>query len=167
MQAGRRAKALALRAEGKRLNGGRHGGRARADGSEPMNRRDPAYLAARAMKLRLACERKHGLLSPGRVAALIPTLDAAELEKLEALLCAMMRAEGREPGPAGEVARERAALVQRKQLMAAAVRGAEANIAALGRGRRSARDVADIAAGKAAVAEYRRLYPRPVSSDGD
>jgi hypothetical protein len=160
-QAGRRAKALALRAEGKRLNGGRHGGRTRADGSEPMNRRDPEYLAARAMKLRLACERKHGLLSPGRVAALIPTLDAAELEKLEALLRAMMRAEGREP----ELARERAALKQRKKLLAAAVRGAEANIAALGRGRPTSPNVADIAAGKAAIAEYRRLYP--VSSDDD
>jgi hypothetical protein len=157
MQAGRLAKALALRAEGKRLNGGRHGGRLRADGSEPMNRRDPEYLAARTMKLRLACERRHGLLSPGRIAALIPTLDAAELEKLEALLRAMMRAEGREPGPAGEVARERAALKQRKQLFAAAVRGAEANIAALGRGRPTARNVADIAAGKAAVAALRRL----------
>ena len=167
MLAGRRLKALALRAEGKRLNVGRHGGPRCADGSEPMNRRDPAYLAARAMKLRLACERKHGLLSPGRVAALIPTLDAAELEKLEALLRAMMRAEGREPGPAGEVARERAALKQRKQLFAAAVRGAEANIAALSRGRPAARNVADIAVGKAAIEEYRRLYPRPASSDDD
>jgi hypothetical protein len=132
-----------------------------------MSRRDPDYLAARAMKLRMAFERRHGVLLPSRVAALIPTLDAAELEKLEALLCAMMRAAGLEPGAAGELARERAALAHRKQLMAALVRGAEANIAALGRGRRSARDVADIAAGKAAVAEYRRLYPRPVRSDGD
>ena len=166
-QAGRRTKALALRAEGKRLNVGRHGGCARADGSEPMSRRDPAYLAARAMKLRLAYERKHGLLSPGRVAALIPTLDAAELEKLEALLRAMMRAEGGEPEPALDVARERAGLKQRKKLIAALVRGAEANIAALSRGRRTARNVADIAAGKAAIEEYRRLYPQPTSSDDD
>ena len=124
-----------------------------------MSRRDPDYLAARAMKLRMAFERRHGVLLPSRVAALIPTLDAAELEKLEALLRAMMRAEGREPGPAGEVARERAALKQRKQLFAAAVRGAEANIAALSRGRPTARNVADLAAGKTAIKEYRRLYP--------
>jgi hypothetical protein len=128
-----------------------------------MSRRDPEYLAARAMKLRLACERKHGLLSPRRIAALIPTLDAVELEQLEA----MLRAAGREPEQALEVARERAALAHRKQLIAALVRGAEANIAALGRGWRTARDVADIAAGKAAVAEYRRLYPPPARSDGD
>jgi hypothetical protein len=159
MLAGRRLKALALRAEGKRLNVGRHGGPRCADGSEPMNRRDPAYLAARAMKLRMAFERRHGVLLPSRVAALILTLDAAELEKLEALLRAMMRAEGREPVPAVELARERAALEQRKQLFAAAVRGAEANIAALSRGRPAARNVADIAAGKAAIEAYRRLYP--------
>ena len=132
-----------------------------------MNRRDPAYLAARAMKLRMAFERRHGVLLPSRVAALILTLDAAELEKLEALLRAMMRAEGREPVPAGEVARERAALKQRKKLFAAAVRGAEANIAALSRGWRTARNVADIAAGKAAIEECRRLYPQPASSDDD
>ena len=131
--AARSAKALALRAEGKRLNGGRHGGHAFADGREPMRRRDPAYLAAKALKLRMAFERRHGVLLPSRVAALILTLDAAELGKLEVLLRAMMRAQGREPGPAVELARERAALKQRKKLMAAAVRGAEANIAALSR----------------------------------
>ena len=132
-----------------------------------MRRRDPAYLAAKALKLRMAFERRHGVLLPSRVAALILTLDAAELGKLEVLLRAMMRAEGLEPEQALEVARERAALAHRRKLIAALVRGAEANIAALGRGWRSARDVADIAAGKAAVAEYRRLYPRPASSDDD
>jgi hypothetical protein len=123
-----------------------------------MSRRDPAYLAAKALKLRLAFERKHGrLLSPRHVALLIPTLDAAELERLEVLLRTVMAAAGREPGPAVELARERAALEQRKRLIAAAVRGAEANIAALGRGRATARNVADLAAGKAAVVALRRL----------